>query len=84
MFSIMHFSFCTSGFPNRGLNCCLQRPGPGILGDVKYKLLHTVVVHFMCHGATGHPESWSDILGVSVRVFLDEFNIYIDKSDGSP
>lgn len=40
-----------------------------------------VTVWFMCQfdWAMGCPDTWSDILGVCARVFLDTVNIYIGR-----
>ena len=53
-------------------------------------LLQVLVIDFMCQldWATRYPDSWSNImLGVSVRVFLDEINIGViglSKANSSP
>ena len=51
---------------------------------------HVVTVNFMCHldWPTGYADIWSDVIpGVTVKVFLDEINIYmgaLSKADCPP
>ena len=46
-----------------------------------------MMVNFMhqLDWATGCPDIWSNIiLGVSMRVYLDEINVRLNKADGNP
>ena len=54
----------------------------GNLGSLEKLAKAQVVVDFMCqlYWATGCPDIWSNIiLGISLKVFWDEFNIYIER-----